>query len=100
MSKNFVYFHNTEEHINKCAIGYMVNPILYVNKLFKEQVENCMNDTFLTTTQPDIKCYVKNKLCFSINFSKSTCFKLSEICCLLPVRGNCWLEVFTIIYSK
>ena len=73
MSKNFVYFHNTEEHINKLAIGYMVSQTLYVNKIFKEQVENCMDDTFFTTTQPDIKCYVKNKLCFIIGFLKSTC---------------------------
>ena len=62
MSKNFVCIHNTEEHINKLAIGYMVSQTLYVNKVFKEQVENFMNDTFGTTTQHDIKCYVKKRI--------------------------------------
>ena len=34
-SKNFIYLHNTEERINEFTIGYMVNPTLHVNKVFK-----------------------------------------------------------------
>ena len=41
--------------MNEFAIGYMVNPTLHVNKSFKEQVENIMNDTFVTITQPFIR---------------------------------------------
>ena len=37
MSENFVYLNNTEEHINEFTIGYMANPTLHVNKVFKYQ---------------------------------------------------------------
>ena len=33
----------------------MIDPSLRVNKLFKEQVEKCMNTTFGELTQPFIK---------------------------------------------
>ena len=35
MYTNFVYFHNAEERITEIAIGYMVNPTIHVNKVFK-----------------------------------------------------------------
>ena len=38
MYNNFVCFHNKEECINEFSIGYMVNPALHVNKVFKEKV--------------------------------------------------------------
>ena len=61
MSKKFIYLNNTEEHINKFAIVYMVNPTSHVNKSLKYQLEKCTNDTFGTTTQPFIKNTIKNK---------------------------------------
>ena len=45
--KNIVYFHYTEELINEFLVGYMVTPILRVNKVFKEQVKKCMNKHLL-----------------------------------------------------
>ena len=50
MSKIF-YLYNKEERINDITIAYMDNPTLRVNKAFKEQVEQCMNDTFGAITQ-------------------------------------------------
>ena len=37
----------------------MVNPTLHLNKVFKEQLEKYMNDTFGTPTQPDNKNVIK-----------------------------------------
>ena len=39
MSKGFVYINKTDEHINQFLFGYTVNPTLYDNKLFRDQVE-------------------------------------------------------------
>ena len=55
MYKIFVYFQNKEELIHEFAIAYIVNPTFNVNKVFKEKVEEFMNDTSGTTTQPSIK---------------------------------------------
>ena len=39
----------------------MVNPTLHVNKVFQEQVEKCIDDTFDTITQPFIRNTMKKK---------------------------------------
>ena len=41
--------------MNQFAIGYMVNPILYVNKALRYQVEKCLKEKFHSSTQSDIK---------------------------------------------
>ena len=58
-SKKFVNFCNTEEHIDDFLIDYMFNPTLHANKVFIEQVEKFINDTFGTTTKPAIKYFTK-----------------------------------------
>ena len=65
MSKTFVYITSKEKLNNQSAIGYMVKPTLYMNKVFKEQVENCLKETFFSSTMSGI-----------INFSNkdNTCF--------------------------
>ena len=55
MDKNFIWLNETKERINYFTIGYMINPGLYVNKTFEEQVEKCMNNKFGEITQPFIK---------------------------------------------
>ena len=39
----------------------MINPILCVNKAFKEQLEKCMNTTFGELTKPFIKTTLLKK---------------------------------------
>ena len=39
MSKILVCIYTTEKKINQFSIGYMTNPSLRVNKVFREQVE-------------------------------------------------------------
>ena len=40
MSKIFVYVNRIEKYMNQFAIGYKVNPKLYVKDGFRDQVEN------------------------------------------------------------
>ena len=40
MFKILVYLYTTDECINQFPIGYMINPTLHVNMVFREQVEN------------------------------------------------------------
>ena len=54
MYKRFIWLEETKEHINQFDIGYTINPNLHVNKAFKEQVINCMNNMFVALTHPSI----------------------------------------------
>ena len=40
MSKILVYMYTTDERINIFSIGYMINPTIHINKVFREQVKN------------------------------------------------------------
>ena len=55
MSKILVYIYTTYERINKFLIGYMINPTLHVNKVFREQVEKLLRDNFYQNTMEYIK---------------------------------------------
>ena len=56
MFKILVFFNKTEERINPFATGYMTNPTLHVNKVFRDQVEKCLKYTFYQITMKVIKC--------------------------------------------
>ena len=47
MAKGFIWIEETKECITEFSIGYMINPILYINRAFREQVHKCMNNTFV-----------------------------------------------------
>ena len=40
MSKNIVYMNSIEKRMNQFSIGYMINPKLHVNKVFRDKIEN------------------------------------------------------------
>ena len=40
----------------------MVNPILHVNKAFKEQVQKCMSDKFDTNTKSHIENIMEKRI--------------------------------------
>ena len=46
MNKRFIWVEETGEGINEFDIGYIINPCLYGNKTFKDQVEKCIDSTF------------------------------------------------------
>ena len=39
MSKTYIWVEETNQRINEFSFGYMLNPTLYTNKFFKEQVK-------------------------------------------------------------
>ena len=51
----FIWIEETKERINNFFIGYMINPVLNINKAFREQVNKGTKNTFFTITQPHIK---------------------------------------------
>ena len=40
MSKNLIYMNIIENRMNQFAIGYMINPTLYDNKVFNKKGKN------------------------------------------------------------
>ena len=51
---NLFWLLETSECINEFDILYMISQTLHVNKILKEQVEKCMNNTFVSLTKPFI----------------------------------------------
>ena len=46
LSKRMVHIYTTNKTMNKFAIGYMINPSLQFNKIFKTQVEKYLGYSF------------------------------------------------------
>ena len=46
MSKSYIWIEETNQRINEFSFGYMMNPTLYKNKAFKEQVKVCFRNKF------------------------------------------------------
>ena len=63
ISKIFVFINTEEEFIHQFTIGYMTNPILHVNKVFRYQAENWLKDTFHQITMKGIRCSEKKDTC-------------------------------------
>ena len=56
-----VYLYATYGKINQYAIGYMINPSLHINKMFREQVEKFLKATLHENTIEPIRYVMKNK---------------------------------------
>ena len=54
MAKSYIWLEETNQRINEVSIGYMMNPNLSMNKVFREQVTLCMKTTFSTSTMTHI----------------------------------------------
>ena len=54
MSNRKFWIEETNQRINKFSFGYMFNPTLHTNKLFREQVKACLNNTFGADTNKHI----------------------------------------------
>ena len=46
MSKSYIWIEEINQRINEFSIGYMINPTLYKNIYFKDQVKVCFKHTF------------------------------------------------------
>ena len=64
MSKIMVHCYTIDETIHQFAIGYMINPSLKFNNLFRTQVENCLSVYFSAKTMKTITyCLMKKNTC-------------------------------------
>ena len=50
MAKSYIWLEGTNKRINGFFIGYMMNPNLHKNKVFREQVKLCLKNTFGSST--------------------------------------------------
>ena len=67
-AKHFIWIEEKNQCINEFEIGCMLNPILRVNKSFRDQVEKCINTTFGGITKSFIESKLSKKYkCVSIN---------------------------------
>ena len=58
MSKSYIWLGETNQRINEFSIGYMMNPTLYRNRFFKDQVKVCFKHTF----GPDTNYHISRTL--------------------------------------
>ena len=61
MSKRLFYIYTTDKQINQFAIGYMINPTLQVNTVFREQVKKCLRATFHPSIMEDMRNFMIKK---------------------------------------
>ena len=61
MAKSYICLEETNQRINEFSIGYMMNPNLHNNKVFREQVKVCLKNIFGPYTNTQIgKILLKN----------------------------------------
>ena len=55
-----LHIYPTDKNVNQFAIGYMINPFLYINKMFKTKVEKFLGCSFSIEAMKNIKnCLMK-----------------------------------------
>ena len=57
MSRKIVLINAAQERINQISIGYIINPTLHVNKVFRNEVKKFLKETFHQSTMKGIKVY-------------------------------------------
>ena len=62
MSKTYIWIEETNQRINEFSFGYMMNPNLYKNKAFKEQVKACFRNTFGKDTNSHINTILMKQI--------------------------------------
>ena len=82
------------------SIGYMINPTLNINKVFKEQGNKCMKTTLSAITQPHISKILKktNKSVSIINVlcEKKNPKKFSKVLSFVIYKLSANMSVFII----
>ena len=59
--QNIFYINIIEKQINQFSLGYMINPTLHVNKVFRYQVEKSLKEKFHQITMKGIKNVMRKK---------------------------------------
>ena len=56
--QNLFNINSTYKYIDQFSIGYMVNHKIHVNKVFREQVDKCLGETFHEINMTDIRNFL------------------------------------------
>ena len=62
ITKSYIWFEETNQRINEFSIGYMMNPTLYRNRAFKDQIKICFKHTFGPDTNSRINKNYRKKI--------------------------------------
>ena len=62
MSKTYIWIEEKNQRINEFSFGYMLNPTLYENKAFKDQVKACFKNTFVKYINSHINSILQKKI--------------------------------------
>ena len=62
MSKSYIWIEETNQRINEFSFGYMMNPTLFKNRSFKEQVKVCFRNKFGWDTTSHINKILLKKI--------------------------------------
>ena len=91
MAKSYIWLEETNQRIDEFSIGYMTNPNLNMNKVYREQVKLCMKITFSISTMTQI-----NKILLKLNTRVLECImfyfnrKILHSSCLSGPRLSAW----------
>ena len=61
ISKILVYLYTKYKRMNTFSIGYMINLVLHVHKVFRYQVGKCLRATFHQSTMEDMKKFMRKR---------------------------------------
>ena len=53
-AKSYIWLDKRNQRINELSLGYMKNPNLNMNKVFRKKVKVCMKTTFSSSTMTHI----------------------------------------------
>ena len=94
-SKSYICIEETNQRINEFSFGYMMNPTLFKNRDFKEQVKVCFRNTFVPDTASHtnkilVKKYKSASISYFYDSGKTIIRKLSRVLSCV---------IYTIIYK-
>ena len=107
MSKSYIWIEETNQLINEFSVGYMINPNLYRNRYFKDQVKVCFKHTFGTDTISHINKTLQKKntrvlaLVIFYESGKTIIRKLFRVLsCLIYTIINKYVCIEYLVYEK
>ena len=100
-----VHTYSKDEKNNKFAIGYIIKPLLHINKVFREQVEKFLRSTFNESTKVTIRGVMKNNdtcvialiMFYETNGTKpKRCMGYSVVYFILSLRNMFELNIYIV----
>ena len=62
ISNRMIYIYSTEKTVHQFSIGYMINPSIHINKIFKTKIEKLLGCYFFIETMQTIKKFQRRRI--------------------------------------